>query len=564
VSLPLRLLLVEDSEDDALLLLRELSKSGFAPDHIRVDTAAALRMALENGAWDIVITDHNMPGFNSAEALVIVREKDPNLPVIIVSGSIGEDIAVAAMKGGAHDYIMKENLTRLAPAIGRELRDAQTRQAHRQAQETIEHMAYHDALTGLANRFEFELQLRRALETTVYDHCHALLYVDLDQFKIINDTCGHVAGDELLRQVAMLLKGPIRSADTLARLGGDEFGVLLRDCLLANAQHIGGHMLEIIRDFRFSWQGKSFNIGASIGLVMLDQPGLTFADVLRQADMACYAAKDKGRNRIQLYLPDSLELRRLHGEMEWVNRINRALEHGHFVLHHQRILSLNGSNPISCCEFLVRMRETANGELILPDVFIPAAERYGLMPILDRWVVAHSFAYLANCRAADSGLSQGIAFVNLSGTTLNDEAFLPYVKESLARNQLPASSICFEITETAAIANLNNALAFIDGVKTLGCHVALDDFGAGLSSFSYLKTLPADFLKIDGAFVRDMLDDPMDAAIVEAINSIGHVAGLKTIAEFVENEAIRSRLVDIGVDYVQGYGIHRPQALPVT
>jgi diguanylate cyclase (GGDEF)-like protein len=564
VSLPLRLLLVEDSEDDALLLLRELSKSGFAPDHARVDTAAALRMALEDGAWDIVITDHNMPGFNSAEALAIVREKDPNLPVIIVSGSIGEDIAVAAMKGGAHDYIMKENLARLAPAIERELRDAQTRHAHRQAQKTIEHMAYHDALTGLANRFEFELQLRRALEATAHDRCHALLYVDLDQFKIINDTCGHVAGDELLRQVAMLLKGPIRSADTLARLGGDEFGVLLRDCLLPNARHIGERMLDLIRDFRFSWQGKSFNIGASIGLVMLDQPGLTLADVLRQADMACYAAKDKGRNRIQLYLPDSLELRRLHGEMEWVNRINRALEHDRFVLHHQRILSLNNTNPINCCEFLVRMRETENGELILPGVFIPAAERYGLMPILDRWVVAHSFAYLASCRAAGSALSAGIAFVNLSGTTLNDEAFLAYVKESLARNQLPASSICFEITETAAIANLNNALAFIDGVKTLGCHVALDDFGAGLSSFSYLKTLPADFLKIDGAFVRDMLDDPMDAAIVEAINSIGHVAGLRTIAEFVESEAIRSRLIDIGVDYVQGYGIHRPQALPAT
>lgn len=562
MSRPLRLILVEDSEDDALLVLRELSRSGFAAHHTRVDSAAALRAALDGGTWDIVITDHNMPGFNSAEALAIVREKDADIPVIIVSGSIGEDIAVAAMKGGAHDYIMKDNLARLAPAIERELRDAQTRQAHRQARQTIEHMAYHDALTGLANRFEFENQLRRALETTPYGHLHALLYVDLDQFKIINDTCGHVAGDELLRQVARLLKGPIRGADTLARLGGDEFGVLLLECSLAHAQRIGEHMLELIRDFRFTWQGKSFGVGASIGLVMLDRSGLTLADVLRQADMACYAAKDRGRNRIQIYLPDNLELLRLHGEMEWVNRINHALEHDRFEIHHQRMVALNGASHGNCCEFLVRMRAADDGGLILPGAFIPAAERYGLMPKLDRWVVSHSFAELAACRAAGNALGQGIAFVNLSGATLNDEDFLAYAKEALERTRLPAESICFEITETAAIANLNHALAFIDGVKSLGCHVALDDFGAGLSSFSYLKTLPADFLKIDGAFIRDMLDDPMDAAIVEAISSIGHVAGLKTIAEFVETEAIRARLVEIGVDYAQGFAIHRPEPLP--
>ncbi|MCL4470487.1 MAG: putative bifunctional diguanylate cyclase/phosphodiesterase [Sulfuricella sp.] len=559
---PLRLLLVEDSDDDALLVVRELSRNGFAPDHTRVDTSSALRTALDDGTWDIVITDHNMPGFNSEKALAIVREKAADLPVIIVSGSIGEDIAVAAMKDGAHDYIMKDNLARLAPAIERELRDAKTRREHRQAQETIEHMAYHDTLTGLANRFEFEHQLRRALETMPHGHCHALLYVDLDQFKIINDTCGHMAGDELLRQVAMLLKNPIRGADMPARLGGDEFGVLLQDCTLAHAQRIGERMLELIRDFRFTWQDRNFNIGASIGLVMLDRPGLTLADVLRQADMACYAAKDKGRNRIQVYLPDNLELRRLHGEMEWVNRINHALEQDRFVLHHQHIVSLNGATPLNCYEFLVRMHEAESGDLILPSAFIPAAERYGLMPAMDRWVVTHCFAELAACRAAGTALSQDIAFVNLSGATLNDEDFLAYVKGALERTRLPAQSICFEITETAAIANLDNALAFIDGVKSLGCHVALDDFGSGLSSFSYLKSLPADFLKIDGAFIRNMLEDPMDAAIVESINSIGHVAGLKTIAEFVETDAIRSRLVEIGVDYAQGFGIHRPEALP--
>jgi diguanylate cyclase (GGDEF)-like protein len=562
MSQALRLLLVEDSEDDTLLLLRELSKNGFIVDHTRVDTPADLRAALDSNAWDIVVTDHNLPGFNSEAALAIVRETNADLPVIIVSGSIGEDIAVAAMKSGAHDYIMKDNLARLAPAIQRELRDAETRVAHRQAQQTIEHMAYHDALTGLANRFEFEHRLHRALDSTPV-HCHALLYVDLDQFKVINDTCGHVAGDELLRQVATLIKGPIRSADTLARLGGDEFGVLLQDCMLDDAQRIGERMLELIRDFRFTWQGKNFSVGASIGLVMLDRPGLTLADVLRHADMACYAAKDKGRNRIQVYRPDNVELRRLHGEMEWVNRITHALEQDHFQLYHQRIVALRESGPLYCCEFLVRMIDAESNRLVLPSAFIPAAERYGLMPGLDRWVVSHCFAALAACHAARTVPNQGIAFVNLSGATLNDEGFLNHVRASLDATGLSADKVCFEITETAAIANLSNALAFIEGVKTLGCRVALDDFGAGLSSFSYLKTLPADFLKIDGAFIRDMLDDPMDAAIVEAINNIGHVAGLKTIAEFVESEAIRARLIEIGVDYAQGYAIHRPEALPV-
>jgi diguanylate cyclase (GGDEF)-like protein len=562
VAQPLRLLLIEDSEDDALLVVRELSKNGFTLEHVRVDTQAGLRSALDEGDWDIVITDHNMPGFNSTEALAIVREQNPDLPVIIVSGSIGEDAAVAAMKGGAHDYIMKDNLARLAPAIERELRDAETQRSHRQARETIEHMAYHDALTGLVNRFELERQLGRALEITPLGHVHALLYIDLDQFKIINDTCGHVAGDELLRQVATLLKTPIRGADTLARLGGDEFGVLLHDCPLTHAKRIGEHMLEQIRDFRFTWQGRNFSIGASIGMVMLDRPGLTLADVLQQADMACYAAKDKGRNRIQLYLPDDAELQQRHGEMEWVSRLGHALEMDHFELHHQRIVALNGSHPVDCCEFLLRMREPDSSRLILPGTFIPAAERYGLMPAVDRWVVARCFAQLSACYAADRALDLGMAFINLSGTTLNDEHFLGFVKAQLDLHGIPATNICFEITETAAIANLNHALAFIDGVKTLGCKVALDDFGAGLSSFSYLKTLPADFLKIDGAFVRDMLDDPMDAAIVEAINNIGHVAGLKTIAEFVESEAIRSRLVDLGVDYAQGFGIHWPEPLP--
>jgi len=563
MSQALRLLLVEDSEDDALLILRELSRHGFTVAHDRVHSAVALATALNHGAWDIVITDHNMPSFNSKEVIAAVREQDSNLPVIIVSGSIGEDIAVAAMKGGAHDYIMKGNLRRLGPAIDRELRDAKTRRAHIQAQQTIEHMAYHDALTGLANRSEFERRLRNTLETTILGHRHALLYIDLDQFKIINDTCGHAAGDELLRQVAILLKVPVRNADLLARLGGDEFGALLLDCTFDQAHRIAECVLELIREFRFTWRDQNFSIGASIGLLMLDLPGQTYADVLGQVDIACYTAKDKGRNRIQVYQPDNLEIRKFHSEMEWVARINQALEQDLFEMHHQRIISLDGNHPVSWCEFLLRMREAEGGDLIPPGAFIPAAERYGMMPAIDQWVVKNSFAKLAACRTAGNSLGNGIAFVNLSGATLNDDNFQDHIKESLQRNKLPAKNVCFEITETAAISNMSHALSFIDAIKTMGCHVALDDFGTGLSSFYYLKTLPVDFLKIDGSFIRDILNDSMDEAIVEAVNSIGQVAGLKTIAEFVETDAILSRLTQIGVNYAQGFGIHKPEALNI-
>ncbi len=554
---PLRVLLIEDSEDDATLLLRELRKGGFQPNCRRVDNGPDLEAALVAGPWDVVITDHNLPGYSSEAALAAVQRAGLDVPVIIVSGSIGESIAVAAMKSGAHDYIMKSNLARLVPAIDRELREAETRRAHRRAQETIQHLAFHDALTGLANRHQFEDRVRRALATARSGARHALLYLDLDQFKIINDTCGHTAGDGLLRQLAVVLRGPIREIDMLARLGGDEFGVLLYGCSLDHAQQVADRMLEIVKNFRYVWQHKSFAIGASIGLVMLDDASLTLSDVLRMADMACYAAKDKGRNRVHVFRADDAELRQRHGEMEWVARLNHALQGGEFVLHQQPIVALgNGSSRHS--EFLLRLRSD-DGALIEPGAFIPAAERYSLMPSLDRWVVRSAFEHLAgqNGRAA----AAEAFFINVSGATVGDDQFASYVIEQLQRLRLPAGIIGFEITETAVIANLGRALEFIERVKTLGCRIALDDFGSGMSSFTYLKTIPADYLKIDGRFIIGMLGDPMDTAIVESINRVGHVAGLRTIAESVETLEVRRRLTEIGVDYGQGYAIQRPVPL---
>ncbi len=548
---PLRVLIVEDSEDDALLIVRELRKGGLLPEYRRVDSLTAMQAALDDAVWDIVITDHNLPAFSSETVIKQVKQATFDVPIIIVSGSIGEEVAVAAMKSGAHDYIMKGNLSRLVPAVERELREAQNRHEHREAQETIQHLAYHDALTGLCNRTEFEQRLARALKSAGADSPHALFYLDMDQFKIVNDTCGHVAGDELLKQIAILLKGPVRDSDTLARLGGDEFGVLLEHCPLVHAQEVAERMLQLLKEFRFAWMDKTFTVGVSIGLVMLDSPGQTHTELLRAADMACYAAKDKGRGRVHVYRPDDAELVQRRGEMEWVSQLTHALQDNLFVLHKQRIIALDGSVNGPSCEFLVRLKER-NGTLILPGAFIPAAERYNLMPKLDRWVLTQVFAHLTQQFATHQARADSIYFINLSGATLGDETYLQFVRDALSRSGIPPQSICFEVTETAAIANLSNALSFIQNVKSLGCKVALDDFGTGLSSFSYLKTLAADYLKIDGGFVRDMLQDPMDAAIVEAINNIGHVAGLKTIAEFVENAAIQARLTEIGVDYARG------------
>ncbi|VAW93676.1 diguanylate cyclase/phosphodiesterase (GGDEF & EAL domains) with PAS/PAC sensor(s) [hydrothermal vent metagenome] len=554
----LRLLVVEDSEDDVILMRRVLSKAGYEADLLRVENGKELEEALTTRNWDLVITDHNIPGFSSVEALKQVKEFDESLPVVIVSGSIGEDIAVAAMKAGAQDYIMKNNLVRLAPAIERELRDVETRRARKRAEDTIRHMAYHDSLTGLINRAEFERRLKRVLYgLNTADSHHALLYLDLDQFKIINDTCGHVAGDELLRQLTVILHKPIRESDTLARLGGDEFGILLENCPQDHAELIADNLIKEVKESHFVWKNQTFKVGASIGLVMLTNAGQSMTEALSAADMACYAAKDGGRNRYHLYSEDDSSLIRRHGEMKWVSRIHDALNDNSFTLYQQQMLPVDGEAGLAInYEFLVRLKE--KGEIIAPGAFIPAAERYDLMPSIDRWVIKEAFKCIVQITQTNTELGNATYFLNLSGTSLSDKAFFDFLREQFAKYSLAAEQICFEVTETAAITNLASTVEFIKQLKELGCQFALDDFGAGLSSFSYLKSLPVDYLKIDGGFVRDMLEDPMDAAIVAAVNNIGHVAGLKTVAEFVENAEIMHALGEIGVDYAQGYALARP------
>jgi diguanylate cyclase (GGDEF)-like protein/PAS domain S-box-containing protein len=425
----------------------------------------------------------------------------------------------------------------------------------------MEYLATHDPLTGLVNRREFERRLgvaREEIATQARDG--VLCYLDLDQFKVVNDTCGHVAGDELLRQLAAILHGRLRKSGTLARLGGDEFGVLFPDCGIRRATNIAHELLGEIQNFRFAWENKTFSVGASIGIVALTKDFMDSAGALSAADAACYIAKDAGRNRVHIYEEDDKELTQRKGEMQWVSRIRDALDRQQFVLVGQLIKPVSADCHASSAglEVLVRMRGE-DGSIILPGAFLPAAERYNLILALDRWVMMETLQHLG--RHADQLDALEFCTLNLSGSSLGDEQFLAFLVDQLVRNRVPAAKLCFEITESAAIANLSKAIHFITVLKEYGCRFALDDFGSGMSSFTYLKNLPVDFLKIDGNFIRDMARDPIDRAMVAAIHQVGNVMGIRTIAEFVENEEILAALREIGVNYAQGFGISRPEPL---
>ncbi len=423
----------------------------------------------------------------------------------------------------------------------------------------LAHQASHDFLTGLVNRHEFERRVGRALQRAQQEAItHALCFLDLDQFKVVNDTCGHGAGDELLRQLANALGKKVRRRDTLARLGGDEFGVLLEHCPPGQATRVAHELLEAVQEFRFVWEGKPFALGVSIGVVPITGESESLATVLRDADAACYAAKERGRNRVHFYEPNDAVMAIRQGEMQWVSRITSALEENRFRLYGQAIVPLvPRSGERARVEVLLRMVER-DGELIAPGAFIPAAERYNLMGAVDRWVVREVCAMYAAHQA--SGW-QPIASINLSGASLGDPSMLSYVREQMARTDLAPESLCFEITETAAIANLGLAAHFIRELKAMGCWFALDDFGSGMSSFAYLQSLPVDSLKIAGAFLRHIETDPVEYAMVEAIHRVGHVMRLKTVAEGVESLDTLETLRRIGVDYAQGYAIAEPRPL---
>jgi diguanylate cyclase (GGDEF)-like protein/PAS domain S-box-containing protein len=436
----------------------------------------------------------------------------------------------------------------------------------RQMANQLSWQATHDALTGLVNRREFERLLQELIDSAVVEgKHHAVLFMDLDQFKVVNDTCGHMAGDELLRQLVAVFVARGRDSDTVARLGGDEFGMLLYGCPLEPALRLANEVREGVQQFRFMWQDKSFEVGISIGLVEINSTSGNLATVMSNADAACYAAKDGGRNRVHVYLENDTDLARRHGEMQWISRISKAFEEDRFRLYYQEIAAvMPHQRGLQHFEVLLRMVDE-NGEVISPVAFIPAAERYNLMPTVDRWVIRTLFSSRSGewrrmweaCQAREEAFPI-LCAVNLSATSLNDEMFPVFLKEQLEYYGMPPQALCLEITETSAIANLNKASRFMHELSRLGCSFALDDFGSGMSSFAYLKDLPVHYLKIDGAFVRGMDQNPVNLAMVEAIARIASVMGIETVAEFVEDKALIEKLAVLGVDYAQGYGIHVP------
>jgi diguanylate cyclase (GGDEF)-like protein/PAS domain S-box-containing protein len=425
----------------------------------------------------------------------------------------------------------------------------------------LSYQASHDTLTGLINRQEFENRLVTALDNAHDnpEHTHALLYLDLDQFKVVNDTFGHTAGDELLRQIAEVVQANIRSTDIVARLGGDEFGILLERCTEARAMEVAEAIRGAIEEHRFNWKDAFTSARCSIGVVVVSKESPDVASVMSSADVACYSAKDMGRNQIHLYQDSDASMR--HEEMKWVSRITSAVEENRLELFYQPIVGIGKDNSDSRghYELLLRMRDE-KGEIVSPDQFIPAAERYNLMSTLDRWVIHQALSQLAD-RNPEAEEAHFTLAINLSGTSLSEDRFLEFVIEELKKQKLPQGAICFEITETAAISNLSRVIHFMQALKKLGCKFSLDDFGSGLSSFTYLKNLPVDYLKIDGQFIRNVAEDSVDESMVKAINEVGEAMGIETIAERVESKQVIDKLSELGVKFAQGYYIARPTSV---
>jgi diguanylate cyclase (GGDEF)-like protein len=439
----------------------------------------------------------------------------------------------------------------------------------RQAAKVLSWQIAHDPLTGLANRSEFEIQLQRSIaQVHQQQSVNTLCYIDLDQFKIINDTCGHQGGDQLLRQLAQLLRQEVRQSDLLARVGGDEFSIILYDCDGPAAQAIAARIHQQITQLKFGWEGNDFSIGASFGLVPIDGAHDDPASVLSAADAACYAAKEAGRNRIHLYDHEDHQLTHQRSERLWISQIYQAIAEQRFELYAQDIVPVQPQDTIGGdgferhVEILLRMRGR-DGQMIAPGCFIPVAERYGLMTDLDRVVIETFFRTYETACLTSSGrpIDTCLYAINLSARSLNDPEFIDFVRSQFVRYRVPPEVICFEITETVAIANIEQASQFIQELKQMGCHFALDDFGSGMNCFAYLKQLQIDYLKIDGSFIKNIVQEKVDQEFVNCMNRIAHVLGVKTVAEWVENDEILQILRDLEIDYAQGYGLHRPEPL---
>ena len=558
VNRSLRVLLVLDAEAESVRVLAALRSAGFEPDHRRIATAAALREALRFTDWDVVLSDSAQGDLTYASVLRELAADGRDLPLILVAGGIGEELAVEAIKAGAADYVSLDHLDRLGPAVARELQDAEQRRQRRRSEELLRYQACHDDLTGLLNRRTFMERVHDNLVQVRRSRTPAsLCFMDLDRFKTVNDRCGHRAGDELLRQLASLMRQAVRESDTLARLGGDEFGLLLRDCGPEQALRVAGDLRDRIRAFRFNWRDQVFDVGISIGIAAVTADAANAAELLSAADMACYRAKADGEGTIRCYQGEDAALDAHRGELRSLSALETALHRDAFVLVSQPLMQLtDGAGATLGQEVLLRMRGD-DGTLVSPDAFLPVAERNGLLPTLDRWVIHSVLSRIGQSARRHQNGSGGLFFINLSGASLQEPGLADFIREEIGRRGVPPDRLCFEIAENTAVVNLSAAIELSHRLKSLGCHFALDDFGSGLSAFRYVRRLPIDFLRIDGRLVRDMLSDPIERAMVESIQRVGHLMGLRTIAESVETREHLRVVRALGIDAAQGYAIGR-------
>ncbi|MFW5444307.1 MAG: EAL domain-containing protein [Methylococcaceae bacterium] len=555
----IRVLIIEDSEDDVILLVHKLQASGYKVTFEHVETDIALRLALQNDTWDIVLADHSLPNFNSDIALKIVQEMFPELPFIIVSGEIGEDHAVDAMLLGVSDYVMKDNLKRLFPAIERELYVAKTRRLQRANESALQHMAFNDALTGLLNRRGFIKHFDYLLKNMDNNQSnHVLCYLHFEQYKVLSDVCGQAATDKLITKITRIISKRLRKQDSLAWLDGGYFVALLLDCSSDKALKLMESLCSAVEMTEFqNDENRSFCLGMSIGVVTFNNNSENTYKLMNVANEACVFASEEGGNRVHLVRQNDIAITQRLEETQWVSRIHNALNKDLFVIARQKIHSLKNNSEGAHFEILLRLKEVDT--LIFPDSFLPAATHYNLSSRIDRWVIEKVCNWLGGTSVDLDKIH--LCSINLSAQSINIDGFKEFIKKKLSQSNIPPKKICFEITESTAIINFDNAIEFINDLRSIGCSFSLDDFGSGFCSFSYLKKLPVDFVKIDGAFVRDIVKNESDFAMVKAINDIGKIMGKMTIAEYVETDKIVSMLTELGIDYAQGVEIGKPELI---